>query len=134
MGFAERLQQARLKKGYKQNELSLLIGRSKNTVSNYENGISKPNLDDLIKLMNLLEVDANFLLYDDLSTTVKNQIENSTADICKDLNSDGKLKVQTYIEDLKSSGKYNKNEQSNSIKEDIANELKQEKRIPTNTK
>ncbi|MGN0106608.1 MAG: helix-turn-helix domain-containing protein [Hominilimicola sp.] len=124
MGFAQRLQRARLDKGYKQNELSLLIGRSKNTISNYENGISKPNLDDLIKLINLLDVDANFLLYDDLSDSIKSKINTSDIDICEGLNPDGKNKVHSYIDDLKSSGKYD-NDRS-TVSTDIIEELKQD--------
>lgn len=124
MGFAQRLQRARLDKGYKQNELSLLIGRSKNTISNYENGISKPNLDDLIKLMNLLDVDANFLLYDDLSDSIKSKINTSDVDICEGLSPDGRNKVQSYIDDLKSSGKYD-NDRS-TVSTDIVEELKQD--------
>ncbi|MGM9937131.1 MAG: helix-turn-helix domain-containing protein [Candidatus Ornithomonoglobus sp.] len=121
MGFSERLQQARLKKGYKQNELSFLIGRSKNTISNYENGISKPNLDDLIKLINLLDVDANFLLYDDLSNNIKNIIDNSGS-ICDGLNAEGIHKVQSYADDLKSSGKYSKHDTAN-IGDEIADDI-----------
>jgi transcriptional regulator with XRE-family HTH domain len=124
MGFAERLQKARLDRGYKQNELSLLIGRSKNTISNYENGISKPNLDDLIKLINLLNVDANFLLYDDLSDAVKNKINIADTNICDGLNQAGKNKVHSYVDDLKSSGKYDTSDET--ISEDIVDELKRD--------
>ena len=124
MGFAQRLQRARLDKGYKQNELSLLIGRSKNTISNYENGISKPNLDDLIKLINLLDVDANFLLYDDLSDSIKSKINTSDVDICEGLNQDGKNKVHSYVDDLRSSGKYDNDR--NTVSTDIIEEFKQD--------
>lgn len=106
MGFSDRLQKARIKKGYNQKELSLLMGRSENTVSNYENGHSKPNLDDLIKLLNLLEVDANYLLFDDLSETIKNKIANADLDLYNELNPQGKTKAKEYIQDLADNPKY----------------------------
>ena len=67
MAFSDRLRIARERKNYNQKDLSAKIGRSQNVINGYESGRSKPNLDDFVKLLNLLEVDANFLLFDKIA-------------------------------------------------------------------
>lgn len=62
MSLASNLKEARIKKGFKQEELATLIGKSKNVVSNWERGDNKPDADTLFELCDLLDVDANYLL------------------------------------------------------------------------
>ena len=110
MAFSDRLKIARERKNYNQKDLSMKIGRSQNVINGYESGRSKPNLDDFVKLLNLLEVDANFLLYDELSENVKSKIKSQSVDVFDGLNVEGRQKVISYADDLKLSGKYDQDE------------------------
>ena len=62
MALSNNLKEARIKKGYKQEELAALVGKSKNVISNWERGDNKPDADTLFKLCDILDVDANYLL------------------------------------------------------------------------
>ena len=53
---------ARMRKGLTQEELAEKIGMAKITISAYEIGRSKPSLDVLIKLSDVLEVSIDELL------------------------------------------------------------------------
>lgn len=44
-------------KGFTQSDFASAIGTTKNTVSNWENGASTPNVYDAIKIMNVLGED-----------------------------------------------------------------------------
>ena len=64
MGIGKRIKEARLNKGYSQKRLADIIGVSKGAIGNYENETSHPKEDILYRLINALEVDANFLFQD----------------------------------------------------------------------
>lgn len=49
-------------KGYTQKELADKVGKSKNVISNWENGLNKPDPDSIELLLWALDVDANTLL------------------------------------------------------------------------
>lgn len=57
-----RLRQRRKDNGYTQAELGKKVGVIKQTISNWENNISEPNNDVLIKLSNILNTQPNYLL------------------------------------------------------------------------
>lgn len=65
MAFADRLKDARLKKGYTQEQIAEKIGVAKSTYTGYEKGNREPNVYTIGKLMVELGVDANFLWQDD---------------------------------------------------------------------
>lgn len=99
MSFRDRLKEARLSKGFKQTELSQKIGLSKNAVSNYENGSSNPNIDVLYKLLEILEIEPNFLFQDEIPTKDIN-LSNADKDLFKrykKLNKVGQKKTSEYI-------------------------------------
>lgn len=77
MSLANNLKEARVNKGYTQEELAKLIGKSKNVISNWERGDNKPDADTLFDLCDILNVDANYLLgWEDnqnLSLSIKEQ-------------------------------------------------------------
>lgn len=77
MSLAKNLKLARIKKGYKQEELAKLVGKSKNVISNWERGDNKPDADTLFDLCDILGVDANYLLgwenNQNLSLSIKEQ-------------------------------------------------------------
>lgn len=59
----ESLTHARKKKGFTQEGLAELLGYSKASVSNWENGYSNPSLSDAFKVSEILEVDINLLFF-----------------------------------------------------------------------
>lgn len=127
MSFKDRLKKARLEKGLKQTELSLKIGLSKNVVSNYEAGTSFPNTETLYKIFDVLEVEPNFLFWDELSNTLKSKIlDQNNLNKYENLNSTGQQKVNDYINDLLVNPNYTKNDIINKdIVQEISNTLKQ---------
>lgn len=74
MAFNDRLKMARKNKGYSQKQLAELVGVANTAISNYEKSISFPNTDILYKLFDVLDVDPNYLFWDDLSDKIKKKI------------------------------------------------------------
>lgn len=66
MSFGEQLKAARKSKEYTQTQLADLIGYGASTVSEYEKGTNKPNLDIFIKLCKILEQNPNYFLQEDI--------------------------------------------------------------------
>lgn len=64
MELGEKLKQARMKAGLKQEELAQKIGVSRQTVSNWENDRSYPDLGSAVKLSNLYRISMDELLKD----------------------------------------------------------------------
>lgn len=65
MSFGERLKAAREEIGYTQSKLGELIGYGNSTISEYEKGNNKPNLDVFINLCKILNQTPNYFLQDD---------------------------------------------------------------------
>lgn len=66
MSIGSRIKEARLNKKLTQEELAQLIGVTKGAIANYENQVSIPKLDILLKLMDHLECDPNFIYQDEI--------------------------------------------------------------------
>lgn len=66
MSIGSRIKEARKHRSLTQEELALSIGVTKGAIANYENEVSVPKIDLLIKLMQTLDVDANYLYQDDV--------------------------------------------------------------------
>ena len=64
MGIGKRIKEAREAKNYTQKQLSEYIGVTSSAVANYENDISHPKEEVLYKLIEKLNVDANYLFQD----------------------------------------------------------------------
>lgn len=62
MIIGERLKQERIKRGYSQKELGDLLKVSKVSISGYETGSRTPNMQTFIKLIELLDLDSNYIL------------------------------------------------------------------------
>lgn len=58
----EKLKEGRLNKGLKQSDVTRLIGIKNTTLSNYENGITEPDMDTFLKLCHLYDLDYSELL------------------------------------------------------------------------
>lgn len=67
MNFGDILQKLRKDEKLKQEYIAKQIGVKKNTISNYENNISKPHYEQLVKLCNLFKVEPNYLMQDDIT-------------------------------------------------------------------
>lgn len=64
MGIGARLKEAREAKGLTQKELGTLVGVTGSAITNYEVETSHPKGQILYKLINVLEIDANYLFQD----------------------------------------------------------------------
>lgn len=62
MNIGQALKQARTNKGYSLRKLAKLTGLSHSFISDIEHGISKPSIDNLVKLSNVLGVKPDFFL------------------------------------------------------------------------
>ena len=70
MTFGERLKKSRQKKHLTQEELAQQIGVAKSTLAGYEAGIREPDLFKIKRLLEVLDVDSDYLL------DVKRDFEN----------------------------------------------------------
>lgn len=62
MTFGEKLKAARTESGLKQSELAKKLNTTGNTISNWENNVSKPDLDTLSYICGILHVTASYFL------------------------------------------------------------------------
>lgn len=68
MAMTDRMKEARIRKGLTQEKLAKEIGVAKSTYTGYEKGNSEPNMLVLSKIMRVLDVDANYLLQDEMDS------------------------------------------------------------------
>lgn len=64
MTIGQRLKEARLQRRMTQPELAEAVGVTKGAIGNYETDLSSPKEPILIKLMEVLQIDANYLYQD----------------------------------------------------------------------
>lgn len=62
MIVGERLKSARKKKGYSQQQLGDLLGVSKVSICSYEKGIRTPNMKNFLDLIEILDLNPNYIL------------------------------------------------------------------------
>ena len=62
MVIGDRIKKARISMGFSQESFGKLLGVSKVSVCGYELGTRTPSLDTLIKIMDILDLDPNYLL------------------------------------------------------------------------
>lgn len=114
MSFSFRLRQAREQAGLTQQALADKLGVTKSAIGNYENGVSSPKWDVLVKIFDILHVEPNFLYQDDFSsdelplTRTLTPIQVSLLDAFDQLNEEGQTKSVEYVEDLVLTGRYKK--------------------------
>ena len=60
--IGKRLKELRMKRGFSQQELGTAIGVTKVSICGYENGTRLPTLDNLVKISEVLETTADYLL------------------------------------------------------------------------
>lgn len=64
MSFGSRLKEARLEQNMSRADLARAVGVTQSAIGNYELEISSPKENILIQLMNVLNIDANYLYQD----------------------------------------------------------------------
>ncbi|WP_113675492.1 helix-turn-helix domain-containing protein [Vallitalea guaymasensis] len=60
--FGERLKTLRIETEIGQKELGEMIGKSRSTIANYENGSREPSFEILVKICSIFDVSADYLL------------------------------------------------------------------------
>ena len=112
MSFSSRLRQAREQANLTQQDIAKKLGVTKNAISNYENGVSSPKWDVLVKIFDVLQVEPNFLYQDDFTAssidTALTPTQTSLLSIFDELNEEGQTKALEYVEDLVLAGRYKK--------------------------
>lgn len=112
MSFSSRLRQAREQANLTQQDFAKKLGVTKNAISNYENGVSSPKWDVLVKIFDVLQVEPNFLYQDDFTAssidTALTPTQTSLLAVFNELNEEGQSKVIEYAEDLCRTGYYKK--------------------------
>ena len=83
--FGDKLRELRKEKKVSQEEIGKLCGVAKNTVSNWENNINKPDIDLVLKLAQYFNVTTDYLLgftKEDLDNIkiLKTALENAGVD------------------------------------------------------
>ena len=105
MSLGDKLRQRRQEMGLTRPQLAAKICVTPSAIANYENGISTPKPDILISLINVLEVDANYIYSDYLGNNRISKIYDqalSTEEIdsikkYRELSEDGKRLVRLIV-------------------------------------
>lgn len=93
------LKEGRARKGLKQSDVAALLGVKGGTLSNYENGISEPDIDTFAMLCEIYDLDFAFVLSEAYGLSVQGEdfkIRPSEMEVAKkyrDLDSHGKEMV-----------------------------------------
>lgn len=97
----KQLKDGRIKKGWKQSDVEELTGIKKNTLSNYENGVSEPDIDTFAKLCSLYDLDCASLLEEAYGLSkedfVLKQSEKQMITKYRSLDAYGKTAVDTTL-------------------------------------
>lgn len=64
MSIAERLQELRKQSGYSQEQVAEMLGLSRQAISKWESGQGKPEIDNIVKLTEIYNVSADYILLD----------------------------------------------------------------------
>ena len=113
MSFSSRLRQAREQAGFTQQDLAEKLGITKSAVGNYENGVSSPKWDVLLRIFDVLQVEPNFLYQDSFSSELSGAVQLTPRQSAllasfDQLNEEGQTKAVEYVEDLVLTGRYKK--------------------------
>lgn len=92
MSIGSRIKEARKKQCLTQVDLASAIGVTKGAIANYENEVSVPKIELLVKLMKNLGVDANYLYQDDVRFLKKESPTTVSDDGASALNDDDLLR------------------------------------------
>lgn len=116
MAFNDRLKESRTNAGLTQEQLSEKLGIAKSTLSGYESGNREPSIATVAKILDILDVDANYLYQDEvekITNVVINIEEKTILEKYRELDEHGREMVDFTLE--------KEYERSISLKESIDN-------------
>ena len=116
MAFNDRLKESRTNAGLTQEQLSEKLGIAKSTLSGYESGNREPSIANVAKILDILDVDANYLYQDEvekITNVVINIEEKTILEKYRELDEHGREMVDFTLE--------KEYERSISLKESIDN-------------
>lgn len=116
MAFNDRLKESRTNAGLTQEQLSEKLGIAKSTLSGYESGNREPSIATVAKILDILDVDANYLYQDEvekITNVVVNIEEKTILERYRELDEHGREMVDFTLE--------KEYERSISLKEPIDN-------------
>ena len=113
ISFSSRLRQAREQAGFTQQDLAEKLGITKRCRWYYENGVSSPKWDVLLRIFDVLQVEPNFLYQDSFSSELSGAVQltprqSALLSSFDQLNEEGQTKAVEYVEDLVLTGRYKK--------------------------
>jgi transcriptional regulator with XRE-family HTH domain len=104
MSICNKLIELRNKSGRTQDQVAIDLGVSRKSISNWEQGERRPNIDKLKILAAYYNVDSNYLLSDDAGNALKNSDDVCDASflnkIIDSLIEDGTLTSKDSVKDL----------------------------------
>lgn len=102
MAFYDRLKESRIKSGLTQEQLAEKLGIAKSTLSGYESGNREPTVATIAKVMDILNIDANYLYQDEtnsLTELVVSLDEKALLRKYRDLDDHGRKMVDFTLEE-----------------------------------
>ena len=78
MSIAERLQELRRKSGYSQEQVAEKLGISRQAISKWESGQGNPEIDNVVKLTEIYNVSADYILLGRENNTIVSEPEKKT--------------------------------------------------------
>lgn len=121
--IGDKLKQRRTELKLTQQQLAEMVGAKKNTISNYECGISSPNEDTIITLMDALQCDANYLFdykeptQNNAFAPVSTENEKKMLKFFREFNEEGQEKLLNEAYDMSQLDRYKKGSKSSMAKE-----------------
>lgn len=121
MGFGDRLKSAREKKNMSQQDLANKLSITDGTISNYEKGVAFPRWDKIVRLCDILDIDPNYMFWDDLPEKVKANIKQSSSGSetfysYNQLDTEDRAEIRGEIKQMLKASKY-KHEDEPSLRE-----------------
>lgn len=100
MAFNERLKEARINAGLTQEQLAEKLGMGKSTIAGYEKGNREPSMYTIKNIMDILNIDANFLWQDEMNDSLELIVSSYEWNIIKkyrELDVHGKDLIDTIL-------------------------------------
>ena len=98
--FGDKLKEARIEKGLKQSELGTLLGLKNTTISNWEKGVSNPDVEIVAKLCSILNVSSSYFFEDMASEEILSFKEKQLIKKYRSIDMNGKETVDYVLNDI----------------------------------